>query len=78
VIWMLRNSRGRPDALLTFSAGAVAVVLLKVLASGVVVGGVALGSIDATLAGAVLTPLVAAYTAKRVAGGKADAGEPKP
>lgn len=74
--WMLKNSRGRPDALVTFAAGAVAVILLKVLLNGVslaVLGGVSFGTIDATLVGAVLLPTLTAYTAKRTIGGKADA-----
>lgn len=71
--WMLRNSRGRPDALLTFAVAAVAVVLAKVLLQGVTVGTWSFGGIDAGLVAAVLTPTLGAYTAKRVAGGKADA-----
>lgn len=75
--WMIRNSRGKPDALLTFSAMSVAVVLVKVLLSGVVVGTWTFGTIDAGIIGAVLAPTVGAYTWKRVVGGKNDA-EPKP
>lgn len=72
--WMIRNSRGRPDALLTFSAAAVFVVLAKVLLSGVVIAGYSFGTIDALAIAAVLTPTLGAYTAKRVKGGKDDAG----
>ena len=72
---MIRNSRGRPDALLTFSAGAVAAVIAKLLVSGVTIAGVGLGTLDAGLAAAVLGPTLGAYTAKRVMGGKADADE---
>lgn len=73
--WMVRNSRGRPDALLTFAAGSVAVVLVKVLLNGVDVAGWTFGTIDAALVGAVLIPTLGAYTTKRVAGGKSDQGE---
>ena len=63
--WMLVNSRGRPDALLTFAAGAVVTVLLKTLLNGVVVGAVHFGTIDASLAGALLASTLGAYTWKR-------------
>ena len=70
--WMVRNSRGHPDALLTFAVWAVFVVLAKLLASGVVIEGYVLGTIDAGIIAAVLTPTIGAYTAKRIAGGKPD------
>lgn len=76
--WMLLNSQGRPDALLTFSAGAVAVVLVKVLFLGVTFGSWSFGTIDAGLIAALLTPTLGAYTAKRVMGGKTDAGPGAP
>lgn len=76
--WMAHNSRGRPDALLTFAAWSVVVVLVKVLLHGVNVKGWSFGTIDAALVGAVLLPTLGAYTTKRVAGGKDDAGSPKP
>ena len=64
--WMLRNSRGRPDALLTFSAGAVAIVFAKTLLHGVVAFGVTFGSIDPGMVAALLTPTLGAYVAKRI------------
>lgn len=77
--WMLRNSRGRRDALLTFSAGAVVVVLLKVVLNGVTftVGGTSFngGTITAELALAILTTLIP-YTWKRVQGAKDEPGTP--
>jgi hypothetical protein len=78
MIWMLRNSRGRRDALLTFAAMGNLVVLLKVLVSGMTVGTVVFGTIDSALALAVLSATVAPYTTKRIMGGKPDAEEPKP
>lgn len=74
--WMLKNSQGRPDALLTFAAGAVAVVFLKLLLNGVSVHGWNFGTIDAGLIAALLTPTLGAYTAKRLVGGKTDAPAP--
>jgi hypothetical protein len=73
--WMIRNSRGRPDALLTFSVWGVVVVLLKVLGNGASFKGVSFGAIDAALVGAVLAPTLGSYVVKRVKGGKADEGE---
>lgn len=70
--WMIKNGRGRPDALLTFSATSVLVVLLKVLLNGVAYKGLTFGTIDAALVGAILLPTVGAYTTKRVVGGKDD------
>jgi hypothetical protein len=71
--WMLRNSRGRPDALLTFAAGAVVVAFVKVLLHGVVAFGMTFGSIDAATIAALLTPTLGAYTAKRIGADKGSA-----
>lgn len=65
-MFLLKNGRGNPDFLMTGAALTLAVVLLKVLAAGVVVGRVQLGGIDAALVGALLTPTFLAYTAKRI------------
>lgn len=70
---MVKNSRGKPDALLTFSLISVLTVLGKVLLNGATIGPVHCGTIDAALIGAVLVPTVGAYTVKRVKGGKPDA-----
>lgn len=70
MIWMLKNSRGKPDALLTFSVLAVTVVLAKILLNGVVYKTWNFGTIDANLVGAVLVPTLGAYTSKRVFGTK--------
>lgn len=72
MIWMMKNSRGKADALLTFSVMSVTVVLIKVLLNGVAFKGWTFGTIDASLVGAVLLPTVGAYTTKRVVGGKDD------
>lgn len=82
--WMLKNSRGKPDALITFSAAAVATVLVKVLLNGVstTIGAhpISFGTIDPTIIAAVLVPTIGAYTAKRLRGGRNDERheEPKP
>lgn len=72
MIWMMRNSRGKPDALLTFAVISVTAVLIKVLLNGVVFRSWNFGTIDGNLAGAILLPTVGAYTTKRVVGGKED------
>lgn len=64
--WMIRNSRGRKDALLTFSAGAVLIVFVKTLLNGVTAHGITFGTVDPALIGALLVPTLGAYTAKRI------------
>lgn len=76
--WMIKNSRGRRDALLTFSAGAVAVVLVKVLLNGVVAWGVTFGAIDAGVIAAVLAPTIGAYGWKRTTVDRATAAQMPP
>ncbi len=51
----LKNSRGKPDAMLTFSAATLAVVLGKVV----------FGGLDAGTIGALLTPTLGAYVGRR-------------
>lgn len=69
----IRNTQGKKDALLTFAVIGFVVVLAKVLLNGATVAGVSFGTVDPALVGAVLAPTLAAYTTKRVVGGKADA-----
>lgn len=70
----IKNTRGKPDALLTFAVVGIACVLLKFLASGVTLpNGFQFGTLDAALAGAIFLGCVAPYTAKRTIGGRADA-----
>ena len=73
--WMLKNSRGRPDALLTVAVLGTVVVLAKVLVSGASYGGISFGTIDGGLVAAALAPTLGAYTLKRIKGGKPDHGE---
>lgn len=64
-----KNSDGKRDPILTIAIFAVAIVLLKVLVSGVTfhVGGqlVSFGVIDGGLVGAILTPTLGAAVAHR-------------
>lgn len=65
----LKNSKGRPDAMLTCAIVSLAVVLAKFLVSGVTVnwGGhtIAAGTLDASLAGAILLPTFGAYWGRK-------------
>lgn len=74
--WMLRNSRGARDALLTFAAGAVAVSFAKVLTNGAAIGPVVFGTIDSGLVAALLAPTLGAYVAKRISGKDAPQAAP--
>lgn len=65
-MFLLKNSRGHPDFLMTSAALALGAALLKFLLNGVAVGAVHLGTVDAALIGAVLVPTFTAYTAKRI------------
>lgn len=71
--WMLKNSIGRPDAMLTVAICSTAVVLIKVLVSGVVYGQFHAGVIDGGLVAATLTPTLGAYVARRWHGTKSEA-----
>jgi hypothetical protein len=70
---MFKNSQGNPDFLMTASVLALAVVLIRALASGVVVSGVTLGILDPGMVAALLAPTLTAYTVKRVGLAMADA-----
>ncbi len=71
--WMLKNSKGRPDAMLTASMLSLVVVLLKVLANGAIVGGHSFGTIDGGLVAAVLGPTFAAYWGRKHTESKVEA-----
>lgn len=66
---MLRNTDGKKDAVLTMAAVAMAVVLVKILLSGLslTIKGtiITFGTIDSALVGALLTPTLGAYVARR-------------
>ena len=70
--FLLKNSRGRPDFLMTAAALALGAAVVKFLLNAVVLGPVNCGTTDAALIGAILAPTFLAYTAKRIKGGKND------
>ena len=65
----IKNTNGRQDAILTMALIGFLVVLVKVLLSDVsfvfLEKTIAFGSIDAGVIGAVLTPTLGAYVARR-------------
>jgi len=65
----IKNTSGQPDAMLTFSAIAFAVVIAKMLFSGeaLTIKGhdVNFGTADAAAIAALLTPTLGAYVARR-------------
>lgn len=67
--WMVKNSKGEKDAMLTFSLWAMVIACTKVLVSGVVfhVMGkeVKLGTADALTITALLAPTLGAYVARK-------------
>jgi hypothetical protein len=81
MLFWVRNTNGKRDACLTFAVGCVVVCLLKVLFAGVSVtfGGQSygLGSIDASIIGALLTPTLGAYVMRRYTDKVAPSGERK-
>jgi putative flippase GtrA len=69
--WMIKNSDGKEDAMLTFSVVGFTVVVVKFLLSGVTLKLVGLGydisfgSVDAAAIAAILTPTLVTYAARR-------------
>jgi hypothetical protein len=65
----IKNSDGKPDAVLTMALVGFAIVLVKVLASGVTFAfqGVDynMGSVDASTVAAILTPTLGSYVARK-------------
>jgi len=72
-LW-INNTDGRPDAVLTMTLIGFLVIILKVLLAGstIVWNGdtVSFGDIDAATIGAVLTPTLGAYCARRYTNAK--------
>lgn len=68
-IWM-KNTSGRPDAVLTMAFIGFLVILFKIVLSNVsfTFGDLAFncGSVDAAIVGALLTPTLGAYVARRL------------
>lgn len=67
--WMMRNSSGKRDAILTMTVWTVIIVLFRTLVSGLTFTlkghPVSFNSMDAALAGALFGPLLAAYCGRR-------------
>ena len=65
----IKNTEGRPDAVLTMAIVGFVVVLVKVLLSGLTFTfegrAIELGSIDASAIAAILTPTLGAYVSRR-------------
>ena len=68
--WMIKNSEGRKDAILTFAAVAFLFVMLRFIVSGVSLKitdnfNIDFGELDATLVAAVITPTLGSYVMRR-------------
>lgn len=67
--WMIKNSAGKKDAMLTFALVAFVTVVLKVLVSGFTLNvsghDVNFGDVDGAAIAALLTPTLGAYVARR-------------
>jgi hypothetical protein len=61
--WIKKN--GRADSMLTIAVYASAIVLLKFLISGIEFQGIKFESLDAGVVGAILTPTLGAYVARK-------------
>lgn len=70
-IW-IKNTDGKPDAVLTMTMMAFLTVLFKVLLSGVSVGVYVFGGIDAGTIAALLTPTLGAYVARKYTDSKVE------
>lgn len=78
----IKNSKGKPDAMLTFAVVAFLVVIVKFLASAVTLHltgdkVVELGSVDSGSIAALLTPTLGAYVARRHSDQKYPTPEPE-
>jgi hypothetical protein len=69
--WMIKNSDGKQDAMLTFSVVGFTVVVIKFLLSGVVVKlmglgyDISFGAVDGAAIAAILGPTLVTYAARR-------------
>lgn len=79
MLWM-KNTEGKPDAVLTMAFLGFLVVLIKLLVAGgtLTIGSTVLtaGSVDAAMVAAVLTPTLGAYVARRYTDQKFAAAKP--
>lgn len=67
--WMLKNSAGKKDAMLTFAVIAFVVVIMKFIVSGFAISiaghDINFGDAEAGAIAALLTPTLGAYVARR-------------
>lgn len=67
-LW-IKNTDGKPDAVLTMTLAGFVVILTKILLSGIVLNAfgreLTFGSIDGAVIGALLAPTLGAYVARR-------------
>jgi hypothetical protein len=64
-MWLKHPRSGEKDTMLTLSVFAFLACVFKFLGNGIVIGPVDLGTVDATLIGAMLAPTLVAYTARK-------------
>lgn len=69
MFWMIKNSSGKKDAILTFAVVGFAFCLIKLLLAGVTIAIAGhtfdCGTIDGSSIAAILTPTLGAYVARR-------------
>jgi len=70
-IW-IRNTDGKPDAVLTMTMMGFMTVLFKVMLSGVIIAGYTFGGIDAGTIAAIMTPTLGAYVARKYTDSKVE------
>jgi hypothetical protein len=64
-IWLKHPRTNKEDTMLTLAVASTLVVLVKFIFSGVVLGDVSLGTIDAGVVAAILTPTLGSYVARK-------------
>lgn len=64
-MWIKHPRSGKADTMLTLAVVSVLAVLGKFLLNGVAIGSVTLGTVDAGLVAAMLTPTLGAYVARK-------------
>lgn len=64
-MWVKHPRSNKKDTMLTLTVFAFIACVFKFMTNGMVIGEVNLGSVDATLLAALLTPVLTAYTARK-------------
>ncbi len=65
LFWIKHPRKNEPDTTLTFATYSFVGCLFKFIFNGVTIGSVNFGTVDAILIGAILTPTLAAYFARK-------------